>query len=434
MNSILNRSDEVSRRRFLHGAASTFLGVGLLPVAHNLLSGSAFAAGEGTSPLKQIPTAKRVIYLYMGGGMTHLDTFDLKPGAETQGPTQAIKSSADGVRISEYLPKLARHMHHAAVINSLNSNTGAHEQANYLMHTSYAMRGTIKHPNIGAWLLKFQGRSNETLPGSVVIGGGGRTSSGGFFEPPFHPLTIGNPEAGLQNSKTKMASDEFEHRLGLSRQIGNQFRQRYGKGGADAYTDMYDDAVRLMKSKDLEAFDLSQEPTALREAYGDNQFGQGCLLARRLVENGIRFVEVQLGGWDTHQANFIRVPERCDTLDRGMSNLLADLEVRGLLDDTLVVLTTEFGRTPRINQNVGRDHYPKAFSSVLAGGGIKGGQTYGKTDATGEEVIENKVSPEDFNATIAYALGLPLDHVLYSPSKRPFTVAHKGKPITQIFG
>ena len=399
----------------------------MLPVAAN-------AAGDGASPLKQIATAKRVIYLYMSGGMTHLDTFDLKPGAETQGPTKAINTSADGVQISEYLPKLSNHMHHCAVVNSLSSPTGAHAQANYLMHNSYPVRGTIKHPNVGAWLLKFQGRLNPTLPGSVLIGGGSRNTGGGFFEPPFHPLTIGNPEAGLQNSKTKMEVNDFQFRLGLSQQIGNKFRERYGKSGASAYTDMYDDAVRLMQSKDLEAFDLTKEPDSVREAYGDDRFGQGCLLARRLIENDVRFVEVQLGGWDTHQTNFVRVPERCNILDRGMSTLIADLELRGLLNDTLIVLTTEFGRTPRINQNVGRDHYPKAFSGVLAGGGIKGGQVYGKTDETGEEVVENKVLPPDFNATIAYALGVPLDHVLYSPSKRPFTVAHKGKPITQLFG
>ena len=161
----------------------------------------------------------------------------------------------------------------------------------------------------------------------------------------------------------------------------------------------------------------------MREAYGDDAFGQGCLLARRLVENNVRFVEVSLGGWDTHQGNFVRVPERCDILDRGLATLLEDLHRRGLLDETLVVVATEFGRTPDINQNVGRDHYPKAFSCMLAGGGVKGGTIYGKTDKEGREVAENKVMVPDLNATIGYGLGLPLDHVLYSPSKRPFTVA-----------
>jgi uncharacterized protein (DUF1501 family) len=189
----------------------------------------------------------------------------------------------------------------------------------------------------------------------------------------------------------------------------------------------------MMKSEDLKAFDLTQESDELRKAYGKDSFGQGCLLARRLVERGVRFVEVSLGGWDTHTANFVRVPELCDTLDRAMAALIADLSARGLLDETLIVLTSEFGRTPTINQNVGRDHYPKAFSAVLAGGGVKGGYTYGKTDKEGREVEENKVLIPDLNATIAYALGLPLNQVVYSPSKRPFVVADKGQPIMDVF-
>jgi uncharacterized protein (DUF1501 family) len=196
---------------------------------------------------------------------------------------------------------------------------------------------------------------------------------------------------------------------------------------------MYDDAMAMMKSEDLKAFDLTEEPGELRSAYGKEAFGQGCLLARRLVERGVRFVEVSLGGWDTHNANFVAVPERCETLDKGLATLVADLHNRGLLQDTLIVLTSEFGRTPDINQNAGRDHYPKAFSAVMFGGGVRGGFTYGKTDKEGRDVIEDKMRIQDFNASIAYALGLPLDQVIYSPSKRPFTIADKGQPITQLF-
>lgn len=433
MKSILNQSDDISRRRFVQGAASTFLGVGMLPATEALLSGSAFAAGEKASTERQVATAKRVIYLYMSGGMTHLDTFDVKPGAETQGPTKAIKTSADGVQISEYLPRLAKHMHHGAIVNSLSSKTGAHQQANYLMHTSYEMRGTIQHPGMGAWMLKFLGKDNQTLPANVVIGGASRHPGAGFFESRFGPVMIGDPNRGLQNVKSSLKEEDFSYRLGLSDKLSKKFREDYGRKDVRAYTAMYDDAVKLMESPDLEAFDIRKESEATREAYGDDRFGQGCLLARRLVESGVRFVEVGLGGWDTHQANFVRAPERCDILDRGISALIADLEKRGLLNDTLIVVASEFGRTPRINQNVGRDHYPKAFSGLLVGGGIAGGQKYGKTDETGENVIENPVDPADFNATIGYALGLPLNQVLYSPSKRPFTVAQNGKPLTQLF-
>jgi hypothetical protein len=429
MKDTLKQSDEISRRRFVGGAASAFLGVGLTP----LLGGRAFAAGENASTLRQIATAKRVIYLYMSGGMSHLDTFDVKPGAPTQGPTKAIQTSADGVKISEYLPKLAKHMHHGALVNSLSSKTGAHDQGNYLMHTSYEMRGTIKHPGMGAWMQKFLGRDNQTLPANVVVGGGSRHPGAGFFESSFGPVMIGDPRRGLQNVRNNMEQDDFQYRLGLTQKLGKEFSERYSKKDVRAYTSMYEDAVKLMDSPDLAAFDISKEPEAVRAAYGDDNFGQGCLLARRLVESGVRFVEVTLGGWDTHQGNFIRVPERCEILDKALSAMISDLEMRGLLNDTLIVVASEFGRTPVINQNVGRDHYPKAFSALFVGGGIKGGTIYGKSDETGENVAENPVGPAEINATIGYALGLPLNQVLYSPSKRPFTVAQNGKPIVELF-
>jgi uncharacterized protein (DUF1501 family) len=188
-----------------------------------------------------------------------------------------------------------------------------------------------------------------------------------------------------------------------------------------------------MQSKDLQAFDLKEEDSKTRARYGANPFGQGCLLARRLIEHNVRAVEVNYGGWDMHNSVFITAPENCAILDQAMGALLTDLDRVGKLDDTAVVLTTEFGRTPHINENAGRDHHPQAFSSVLAGGGFKGGTVYGKTDESGENVIENPVEIPDFNATIAYAMGLPLDQVLYSPSMRPFTVAHKGEPVLDLF-
>jgi uncharacterized protein (DUF1501 family) len=247
---------------------------------------------------------------------------------------------------------------------------------------------------------------------------------------------ISNPMSGLQNSKRigHLTESDFDYRLNLAQKLDTSFRASYDYADVRAMGDIYKDAVKIMKSEDLVAFDLNKESAEMHELYGSDSFNQGCLLARRLVEHGVRFVEVTLGGWDTHNDNFVRVPENCSKLDQGLAALLSDLEKRGMLQDTLVVVTTEFGRTPKINQNEGRDHYPKAFSSILAGGGIRGGQIYGKTDKGGHEVAEDKVSPPDFNATIAYALGLPLDQVIFSPSKRPFTVADKGQPITQLFG
>ena len=436
-------SHELDRRRFMARVAQTTLGVGLLPAAGwfngNVLAAAdpsrPFEAGVGAAKQKQIATARNVIFLYMSGGMTHLDTWDVKPdNKDVMGPTKAIKTSADGVQIGEYLPLMAKQMHHALVINSVATNTAAHEQANYLMHTSFGLRSTIKHPGLGAWLSYFQGSGNPALPPYVYVGNDSRHPGAGFFPKKHGPLMVNNPEAGLQNVRPQkgVTEDRFGLRRDLAAAMDLEFRTQYQTRGVSAYGEMYDNAVKLMRSEDLEAFDLTKESDKVRAAYGKDSFGQGCLLARRLVEHGVRFVEVSFGGWDTHVANFINVPRLCDTLDLAMSTLITDLEARGLLDETMIVLASEFGRTPKINQNQGRDHYP-IFSAVLAGGGIKGGSKYGSTDKDGAQVASDKVTPQDINASIGFALGLPLDQVIYSPSKRPFTVADKGQPFLQWF-
>ncbi|MEM7015142.1 MAG: DUF1501 domain-containing protein [Verrucomicrobiota bacterium] len=365
-----------------------------------------------------------------------MDTFDVKPGDDVMGTTNTIASNVDDYHVGGGLRRTSQLMDKFAVINSMNSTQGAHEQGNYFMHTSYSLRGTIRHPAMGAWLQKFNGKGNERLPANVVIGNGSRHPGAGFFESKLAPLMITNPEQGLANSKRLDSVTEatFNRRIKMANDLDKWFHETYQHKNVRAYNDLYDEALKLMKSEDLKAFDLSAEPAAARERYGDDPFGQGCLLARRLIEHDVRFVEVTLGRWDTHVNNFVEVPERCDILDRALSALIADLDSRGMLEETLVVLATEFGRTPNVNVNEGRDHYPQAFTTLLAGGGIKGGTIYGKTDGQGANVMEKEVSIPDFNATIGYAVGLPLDHVLYSPSKRPFTVAHRGQPIEELFG
>lgn len=434
MKDLLTNLDGVSRREFAKYAAKLFLGVSLLPVG-----GASLALAADEEELKE-PTprkspAKNIIYLYMNGGMSHLDTLDPKPGAETQGPVQAIDTSVSGIQISEYLPRLAKHIDKAVLFRSLSSTQGAHERGRYLMRTSYTQRGTIRHPAMGAWMLRLSGRENKSLPGNVHIGGDSRHPGAGFMEAEFSPLPIGDPTAGLQNSKLARGTtqNQFDNRLSLSAALDQEFRDRFNQKKVRSYNDAYDDAVRLMTSTELEAFNIYREPEAVRMAYGDNPFGQGVLLARRLVENNVRFVEVSLGGWDTHQSNFVRVPERADLLDQALGTLLGDLEDRGILDETMVVLASEFGRTPNINQNAGRDHYPKAFSGLIAGGGIQGGQVYGSTDKNGEEVATDLLEVPGFNATVAYGLGLPLRKIVKSASRRPFTVAHKGEPVTHLY-
>jgi hypothetical protein len=434
MNASLLASDPLSRRHFINQAARTFLGVS----AATLAGGNRALAvpGENTSKLKQVPTARNVIYLYMNGGMSHMDTFDPKPKqADLMGLTETIDTNVDGMQFSNNLPLLARQADKMAVLRSMASTQGAHEQGNYYMHTSYTLRSSIRHPSMGAWLQKFQDRGNPSLPGTVMIGNESRHPGAGFFESRFSPLMISDPAGGISNVRMSpwFTEDRFNDRLDVARKLDRQFAETYDLKNVRAYNDMYTDAVKMMKSEELKAFDIDAEPAALREKYGTDRFGQGCLLARRLVEHGVRFVEVSFGSWDTHNANFTRVPDLCEELDAAMSTLLQDLEVRGLLNDTLVVLATEFGRTPDINQNDGRDHHPAGFSCVMAGGGIKGGQVHGSTDERGDKAVDSVVTIPDLNATIGYALGLPLDNVIYSPSKRPFTVADKGKPLDHLF-
>lgn len=434
MKELFLRADDVSRRHFLSQITKSFLGVTVLtPVL-----GQAAEPARGKGPagayggLVRKPTARNVIYLYMSGGMSHVDTLDPKSG-EVAGPVKAIPTAADGIMLSEYLPGLAKKADKLALVRGIQTTQGAHEQGNYYMHTSYTMRGTISHPGLGAWIQKHEGKTNRTLPGSVRIGGGANGGGAGFMEARYAPLILSSAYEGVRNSRMVVSEKEFNDRLLLSQQFDEAFHQKYNQKHVRAYKDMYDDALRLMKSEDLAAFDLSREPKAVRDAYGDNGFGQGCLLARRLVEHDVRYVEVTLGGWDTHSNNFTAVPRLARILDQAVSTLLTDLERRGLLEETIVVLATEFGRTPVINDDDGRDHFPQAFSGFMAGGGIKGGIAYGKTDERGENVIEGKITVPDFNATIAYALGLPLQQVVYSPSKRPFTVADKGTPIMALF-
>jgi hypothetical protein len=441
MDSILH-SDDLTRRRFMNYTSKALLGVSVLPgitlsafgadaKKGNWKPGVTTSADTPTRSGKK-PTARNVIYLYMSGGMTHLDTFDPKPGTDEAGGVKALQTSVDGTKVSEFFPLLAKEWNKVCAVNSLTTTQGAHEQGNYFMHSSYTMRGTITHPGLGAWMQRLEGKTNRTLPGSVLVGGGSVGGGAGFMESKYAPLHIDSPSSGVKNSRAMVGTSQFDDRLMLAKKFDEAFHGRYDNKKVRAYKDMYDDAVRLMRSEDLKAFDIGMESADVRAEYGENGFGQGCLLARRLVENDVRYVEVTLGGWDTHANNFTAVGNMAQNLDKALSTLLRDLERRGLIEETLVVLTTEFGRTPNINDADGRDHFPKAFSGLICGGNVRPG-TYGKTNETGTEVVEGKLGVPDFNATIAYGLGLPLDEIIYSPSKRPFQVADKGRPATELF-
>ncbi len=426
--------DDFTRRRFVTNAAKTYLGVSLAPLLTAALASKAHAADDE----KYGGNATSVIFLNMSGGMSHIDTFDPKPKQKkVQGPVNVIPTKADGIQLTEYLSQTAKQADKLCIINSMNSKQGAHQQGQYTMHRSYSPRGTIIHPTMGAWALKMKGRLNADIPGFVSIGGSPDQASAGFFGAKYGGVPLGNAEEGLKNTKRSATinEDTFQRRVALADLLNQNFHDKFKHPTIKEYDDLYEEAIRIMQSDDLKAFDITKEPDAIKERYGKNHFGQGCLLARRLVEHKVRFVEVTLGGWDTHYDNFSAVQARCNILDKAYATLLADLESRGLLDTTLVVLSTEFGRTPEIvtDHKLGRDHYPAAYSSVLAGGGVKGGIKYGKTDTKGAKVKEDEVTPQNLNSTIAYALGINPANVLTSPSGRPFTVGNKAKPIKEIF-
>jgi len=420
--------NDINRREFVNTVAKSCLGVSAILSAQDLLG------IEATN--KQIATAKSVIFLYMSGGMTHVDTLDPKPeNTGIMGETTAIDTSADGIQLGSWLPKTAQQMHNATLVRSLTTTQGDHAAANYLLHTSYQRRGTIIHPTLGAWISKKRYKLNSTLPMNVRINGGSGILGAGYLEKKHGPLPLGNPQSGILNArKAGYVSDtEYDKRLSIASKFNSKFGDKFNQKQVRAYTDLYDDAIKLMRSSDLQAFDLTQEPEALRQMYGQNNFGQGCLLARRLVESGVRYIEVNLGGWDMHNDVFGAMETRGSTLDDGLSTLLMDLERRGMLNDTLVVLATEFGRTPVIRSGrVGRDHHPTAFSALLAGGGVKEGFVYGKSDKGAHYVEENGVGMDDLNATIARTMGIDTRETIYSPEGRPFKIANSGKIIRDI--
>ncbi len=427
MKSLVAMLDGFDRRRFLEQAAKSLLGVSLVPAMSRAVS-----AAEAESTGK----AKRLIYLFMSGGMTHLDTFDLKPGHPNQGATKPIGTNVAGIAISEFLPVLATEFDKIAVIRSMFTQTGDHEDGEYLMRTSYDQIATERHPSVGPWIQKFRGRQSKSLPDTVLIGAPPRHPGAGFLDPSFSPLPIGDPNRGLENTvpPAYLTAESFEKRVDLIQQFDKKFRQKFKSRELQSYTDFYAEATSLLSSGELKAFDLNQEKKEDRDRYGRDAFGQGCLLARRLIESNVRCVEVTCGGWDMHTSiyNAGTLPSRAGIMDRALGNLIKDLSKSGLLDETLIVLTTEFGRSPQLNYNAGRDHHPAVFSTVLAGGGIRGGQLYGSSDSAGHAVDQDGVSPADFNATIATALGLPLTKEIFSPTGRPFKVAHDGKAIAKL--
>jgi hypothetical protein len=408
-----------------------------------------------------LPSRKRAcILLWMSGGPSQLDTFDLKPEHENGGTFKPIDTSVPGIQICEHLPKLARQMQHCVLVRSLTTKEGDHTRATYLMRTGYLPQGPVHYPTLGSVWSKELGESESDLPNFVSVAPYRFLSPAaygpGFLGPRYAPLVVGDgnarPRRGqddyerslrVKNLETPagVAPEQADARLAILSDLESDFVARHPGVPSASHRAAYAQAVKMMRSEAVQAFDLGDEPEKLRDAYGRNQFGQGCLLARRLVERGVPFVEVSLNGaegagalgWDTHVNNFETVQKLCETLDPAWATLLEDLSARGLLDTTLVVWMGEFGRTPKINDNKGRDHYPAAWSTALCGGGLAGGQVVGKTSDDGMTVADRPVQVGDFLATACLALGIDPLKQNASNVGRPIRIADpEAKPLREV--
>lgn len=428
----------LSRRSMLRNSVGGFLGFALARQARPEL----LLAQEGTRA-----AGKSLIILWMIGGPSQFETWSPLEGRDNGGPTKALETSVKGIHYADNMKVCATQAQHIAVVRSMSSREGSHERGRYLLHTGYVPTGTVAHPSIGSVTAMEIGKKDLDLPNFISINGS--TDGAGFLSPEYNPFVVnaggggrqgmadprrGGSANGIPNIAYGAGVDKnrFRDRMKLLQEQENDFEKEHASDEVTRHKTAYAKADKLMHTPLLEAFDLSKEKADLVSQYGDNPFGKGCLLARRLVERGVACVEVSLNGWDTHQDNFARVGANCRQLDPGMGTLIKDLNDKGLLKNTMVLWMGEFGRTPKINPNTGRDHYPRAWSMALAGGGIQGGRVVGSTDKDGVEVKERPVTVPDLFATVYSAMGVDFKKKNHSPLGRPIALSDNGVPVPEL--
>jgi uncharacterized protein (DUF1501 family) len=399
----------LSRRNFLGGVAAGTLGfAGMVhPAAARALS-------------KQ---EKHVLVIYLNGGVSQLETWDPKPGTNTGGPFQTIPTSVPGTHVCELLPHTAKQMHRLALVRGVNTAEDDHAKGSVIMHTGRRQEPGITYPHLGSVVAKLFGSDQSGLPGYLHVtpgnrGGSGRQQDAAFLGPRYAAVTLADGKAPANLLRPDdLAADADRQRNDLRERMNQRFLKARRTAETEAYAQSFDQAAQLMKKKDL--FDVSKEPAPLRERYGGHDFGRHLLLARRLIESGATFVKVSHSNYDTHHENFDFHIEQLGEFDRPFATLLEDLAQRGLLDRTLVIVMSEFGRTPTINRNMGRDHWSRAWSVALAGCGIRGGGVHGRTNANGTAVADGQVNGGHLFHTYFRALGL-------DPRRNHFT---DGRPI-----
>lgn len=414
----------IARRDFIKGVSAGALAAGGL------------AWGDWMS-LQAAELRKRgmaCIVLWMAGGPSQFETFSPLSGHENAGETKAIDTAVPGIRIAEGFPQVAKIAGEIAIIRSMTSKEGNHARAAQLLHTGYLPTPTVKYPSLGSIAAHEIADKACELPSYVRIGRGGFNAGGGFLGVEFDPFVLARGDRPPENAAPTTDVERFRRRQQLLERMEAGYAQSGGGAQVADHKKLYESATRMILSSQMAAFDLAREPDAVRTAYGEGPFASGCLLARRLVEQGVTFVEVVQGGWDTHADNFAQTKTLAGQIDRPMAQLVSDLKQRGMLERTLVVWMGEFGRTPKVNPRGGRDHYPQAFNVLLAGGGVRGGQVIGRVSRDGSKVEERGVTVPDLFRSFCHSLKMDPDKEQSTPIGRPIKIVDGGAVVRELFG
>jgi len=411
---------QLSRRQVLGASAGMFLGLNV----KNLV---ALAGTNGK------PTAEHVILFWNSGGMSHIDTFDPKPGRPTQGEFNPIDTSVPGLQISEIFPQLSKQMHHAALIRSIAGVNGDHGRGTYQLQTSYNTFPNLRHPGLGNIAVHELPQVGD-LPAFVSVGGQGTRS--GYLGQKCEAFFVAKPgeKDPYLAFPEGIAQLRGNKRLEALEKMNARFVNKAPSGEYKATETATQDAVELMRSPALAAFELDNESEATRDRYGRNPFGRSCLLAKRLVETGVRFVQVNRGGFDTHYNSTPAMQAHGETMDPALASLVADLADTGMLSKTLIIMLSEFGRTPKINKDAGRDHHAGVFTVFMAGGGVKGGTVVGSSDEDGYKPKDRPVQVPDIHASVCHMLGIDPNKEVITPLQRPLKLVDNGKPVMELFG
>lgn len=405
-----------SRRRFVNTVATSALATGSLGFRELM-------AAEANALRKR---GKAMILLWMQGGPSQFETFDPKPNTQNGGPTTAISTSVSGIQIADNFPEMARLMGDIAIVRSMTNKEGSHPRASYQMHTGYVPSGSVKHPSLASCITQQIGDLESELPSFVSIG---QTQGAGFLGMDYEPFRVANPGRLPSNVAIPVPQDRFHRRMNLLSDLDSEYAKAGARNLVQTHQSLYRKSSKLVLSPDVSTFDISEEPQRVKDKYGDSNFGRGCLLARRLIEQGVTFVEVRSSSWDSHQNNFEQCATRAGEVDPATAALIIDLKDRGMLDDTLIVWMGEFGRTPKVNARTGRDHYPRVFNMAMAGGGVQGGQVYGSSTLDGSAVKDSPVTVQDLFQTICQSMGVNADHENLSPAGRPMKIVDGGSVI-----